>query len=238
MFSGMLQKTSVTVLCLLLCSSCSNFERKLVPGPDKAGAGLVEGAALGGASGVILSNALGSAAFPALAIGAGLGATFGMISGTGADIVEEESIAQRLEFAALKAETSAQSKLAEHYHTRIRLHPSRDIFPADQFFDSDTSKLSAEGKDLSILIGKVIGSERPWSRILVATYVTSKGEDNQFALQVTKKRAEAIGQAFLEAGVDPRRVVAKGFPLDKPILRDNSDKYGRYNQAVEFILLD
>ena len=77
-----------------------------------------------------------------------------------------------------------------------------------------------------------------WSRIVVASYVTTRDKDSAYAQFVTKRRAEQIANEFVRAGIEPRRVQIKGIPVEEPILIDPDDSPSRYRQAIEIIPLD
>jgi outer membrane protein OmpA-like peptidoglycan-associated protein len=78
----------------------------------------------------------------------------------------------------------------------------------------------------------------PWSRIVIASYCTSRNPDSQYANYLSKKRAEVVAQEFVRLGVEPRRVIIQPIVTKEPVLVDPEDSADRYRQALELIPLD
>ena len=76
----------------------------------------------------------------------GFGAVFGMLSGLGLDLIEEDELRREDEKQRLREIAWIHEILSEHYARRMELHPNRDIYPADWFFESDSSKLKPEAR--------------------------------------------------------------------------------------------
>ncbi len=219
-------------------AGCTLFSTEPKPGPDKQAVGTMAGAAVGAGSGAAIGANIGRSTGPGAWVGAGFGALFGMLSGLGIDLLEEDQLRRFDETERAKEQLWAQEMLAEHYARRLELHPNRDIFPADWFFDADSSQLKPEAVILSRELGELTRQRMPWSRIVVAVYVTSQDPESAYAQYVTKQRAQEIATQFVKAGIEPRRVLAQGVTVSEPILVDPNDSPGRYRQAVEIIPLD
>ncbi|HQH28088.1 MAG TPA: OmpA family protein, partial [Oligoflexia bacterium] len=218
--------------------ACSPFSSRPAPGPDKQSEGTLFGAASGAGAGVITAAQVGAATGPAAWIGAGLGGIFGLFSGLGTDLLEEDQIRRERETQCMRQTTWAQNKLAEHYARRLELHPSRDIFPADWFFAPDSAQFQPGAELLVQMLAELTQRRMPWSRIMIAAYNTASDPESAYAKHVTKKRAEAIAVAFISSGFEPRRVLAQGVVVPEPILVDPDDNPGRYRQAIELIPVD
>lgn len=216
--------------------ACSTNEP--IPGPDKQGGGTLTGAALGAGSGAVYGAQLSAGAGPGAAVGAVAGAVFGGISGAGKDILEEDTIKRQEETKRVEDKLWAQEVLAEHYNRRLELHPSRDIFPADLFFDADSVKLSENAEVLVSEIAELSKNRMPWSRIVISSYVSSKDPESVYANHLSKKRAKSIAVVFVRAGIEPHRVLTRPVVIESPLVIDPEDSPNRYNQAIEISQID
>jgi len=230
----------LVTLCLAAAQqACSpTVQNDPIPGPDKQGMGLLTGAMLGAGSGAVVGAQVGSVAGPGALVGAGVGAVYGSIKGIGTDILEEDQIKREKELALARERLWAQEQLAEHYQRRLELHPSRDIFPADLFFEADGASVSEYSVALVREIAELSRERLPSSRILVVSYLTSSDPESAFARQLTEERAENIALEFVRSGINPRRMLTQGVILTKPLLIDPYDNRDRYRQALEIVLLD
>ena len=76
----------------------------------------------------------------------------------------------------------------------------------------------------------------PDLKVLVAGHTDDVGETAS-NLQLSQKRAEAVRQYFIEQGVDPDQVEARGFGESEPVA-DNTSRGGREkNRRVELRIL-
>ncbi len=208
------------------------------PGPDKQGAGLVSGAVTGAGAGAVTGFHATAATGPGAAIGAGIGAVAGSISGAMNDDVENSLLKVAADAQTERSRSYAQEVLIEHYQRRMELHPTRDIFPADVFFQGDNTKLKGTARDVVHEIIRLNAGRAPWSRFAVIAYVRSNEGDTTFATHLAEGRAKALSNSFVRAGIEPRRIVARAVILEEPILVDPHDDPMRYNQAIELTPLD
>jgi hypothetical protein len=234
----MKKRLVLSMLCVSFYWGCSPFSSQPVPGPDKQGEGVLVGASVGAGTGAITGAQFGAATGPGAWIGAGLGGVFGMLSGLGVDLLEEDQLDRKEQTQCMREVTWAQERLAEHYARRLELHPNRDIFPADWFFQSDSAEFRPGGELLVEMLADLTQRRIPWSRIAVAAYNTASDPESAYAKYVTKKRAEAIAVTFIHSGFEPRRVVTQAMVISEPVLIDPDDHPGRYRQAIELIPLD
>lgn len=223
------------ILLEILFSGCATGP---VAGPDKQSIGTLQGAATGAGSGAIIGAQLTAGAGPGAAVGAGFGAVLGALKGAGVDLLEEEDIKQLEELERLKIASWAQDVLAEHYKTRLRLHPGRDIYAADLFFEGDSSLLSPKTKILAREIATRLRTDMPWSRIEITSYSTAKNAESGYADKLNQKRAEEIAVQFVRGGVEPRRISIKALTLSAPLVIDPEDSPARYRQSIEIAALD
>ncbi len=226
------------LILFLIPISCSPFTSDPVPGPDKQSVGTFTGAAIGAGTGAVTGAQVGAGAGPGAWVGAAFGAVYGMFKGLGIDLLEEDQIRRLVEEQHLRELALAQRMLAEHYSRRLELHPGRDIFPADWFFENDSSKLKPEAKILARELGAMTKQRMPWSRIAVVSYLAVKDKNSSYADYLTQKRAEEVALEFVNAGVEPRRILAQGAVIDQTVLIDPYDSRTRYRQAIEIVAVD
>ena len=162
---------------------------------------------------------------------------YGFFQGLGLDIIENDELEKEEEIAKLREKAWAQGILSEHYERRIAMHPDRDIFPADLFFNEDKSTLKPEAYSLVSEIAGLQKNRKPWSRILVAVYNKSP-ESSEYSEFLSRKRARSVAQEMIRSGLEARRIICKGVAIDAPVLIDPEDRQDRYSQAVEIIALD
>ncbi len=232
-------RLAVAALLINSLSACTPFWQHPVTGPDKEIQGTVLGAGLGAGAGAAAAHTLTNAAGPEGAlIGMGFGAFYGWLTGLSHDLIEENQLYRKDQEQVLKDVAWAQDLLTQHYQRRLELHPSRDIFPADWFFDGDSSELRPEAEILVNQIAHMTRKRMPWSRIVIASYSTSSSPDSEYSTFINKRRASSIARGFITSGVEPRRVFTKSITRPDPVLLDPYDDPFRYRQAIEIIPLD
>lgn len=234
----LLSSVIVLVLPMFISACVVPFTSDPLPGPDKQAVGTWTGAAVGAGSGAVTGFQIWGSTTSGAWVGAGFGAIYGMLSGLGLDLIEEDQITQRMEESRLRELAWVQDMLAEHYLRRLELHPNRDIYPADWFFEADNTKLKPGAAALVREIAYYTRIRKPWSRIVVAAYSTASDPASDYAKFLNRRRSGAIAQGFVRAGMEPRRISTRALTLPKPVLIDPDDSHDRYRQAVEIIALD
>ncbi len=231
---------NLIILVLLVVSVTSCGYR---PGPDKQGAGTLQGAATGAVSGGITGAQIASTTGPGIWIGAGLGAVAGAAQGMAADSMEQDQRRIGKEIYQEAEISKAHQILAEHYDRRLRMHPTRDIYPADYFFSTDERDLNEVSKALVDELARLNKDRLAWSRLRIINYIKSNESDstsgtNAYATQLALDRSKAIMNEFVANGVEPRRIDALAMIVNQPLVLDPEDSPGRYNQAVEIVPID
>ncbi|MCB0345748.1 MAG: hypothetical protein KDD66_11570 [Bdellovibrionales bacterium] len=221
-----------------MLTSCTPASPAPYPGPDKQAAGTIYGAMLGAGAGAVYGAQVSAGAGPGAAVGAGFGAIYGMAAGIGIDALEEDQLRRDEELVEARERSWVQSILAEHYERRLELHPNRDIFPADLFFVGDEVRLRPDAKVLVQEIARLQKRRLPWSRLVIASYVTARDEDSDYAAFLNRNRADEIATEFVRAGIEPRRIKTRSMTIPEPILIDPHDSPQRYRQAIEIIPVD
>lgn len=232
----------ITALLVAVLTGCagplSQESPALVPGPDKQGAGTLQGALTGAGAGAVTGFQLGAGTGPGALVGAGLGAVAGGIQGLTEDQSEEQLMALAAALRRERARAAVQAVIQEQYGRRLSLHPTRDIYPADLFFRGGEVRLRRKAIPLVGELARLNKDRVPYSRLVVAVYSKAAEPDSPYALHLANERALEIANYLVRAGLEPRRVVARGIVIPEPLLVDPSDDPLRYNQAVEFIVPD
>lgn len=229
-----LLKISFSCVAMILLSSCSHYS----PGPDKQGAGIVSGILAGAGTGAVTGLHMGAGLGPGAAVGAGFGAIAGGVKGVLQDWVEEDMRELKKRAKYEKQVSYAHRILSEHYKRRIELHPARDIYPADWFFDGDSATIKESAKVLIDEIARLNKKRFPWSRLVVVTYIKTVNKDSSYAKHLALKRSRELGNYFVRSGIEPRRIETRPVLVDAPVLIDPYDDPKRYSQAIELIPVD
>ncbi len=224
-----------------------------VPGPDKQGGGMLQGAATGAVSGAVTGIQLTSSTGPGALAGAGVGAVAGALQGSLVDTIEEDQHQLGKEIVTEAEIAQAHRVLAEHYERRLELHPTRDIYPADYFFYADQAKLNRISRPLVKEIARLNKERLPWSRLVITSYVRSKNTDAkdpkatehiiepkvaEYSTFLAEERAKALMNELVRNGIEPRRIEARAMIIDAPVIIDPKDDPIRYNQAIEITPVD
>ncbi len=207
-------------------------------GPDKQFAGSVQGAATGAGAGAVTGFQVGAGTGPGALVGAGLGAVAGGIQGIVQDKNEEDLLRLSAATRTEREKAYVQEILTEHYKRRLELFPTRDIYPADLFFNGDESKLKRSAIPLVKEIAQLNKKRLAWSRLAVVAYAKAATPESEYALKLCELRSKEIGDYLILGGIEPRRIETRVVILDSPLVLDPTDKPTRYSQAIEIVPLD
>jgi outer membrane protein OmpA-like peptidoglycan-associated protein len=210
-----------------------------VPGPDKMFSGTAVGAMEGAGAGAAMGFQMGVATGPGAAIGAGFGAAAGAIHGAIKDSNEDVAFETARRLNAEARRSNAQQLLAQHYKRRMAVHPSRDIYPADLFFNGDSASVCPRGASVLEEVARLNKERLPYSRLVVAAYAKSvEGEESSYLQHLTDKRSRAIVNQLIKAGIEPRRLETRSVIMNGPLVIDPDSDPTRFNQAIEIIPVD
>ena len=223
------------ILSLIIFNACST---EPVSGPDKQFAGTLSGAISGAGAGAVTGFHLGAGTGPGAFAGAGIGAVAGGIQGAVEDSLEENLLKTSAGLSREREVVVAHEILQDHYRRRMELHPTRDIYPAEYFFEADQIKVRPGAGTLITEIAKLNKDRFPWSRLVIAVYVKSDDKKSEYAQYLAEGRARTLGDLFVSAGIDARRISTRSVIVPAPVLIDPLDRPDRYNQAVELIPID
>jgi OOP family OmpA-OmpF porin len=85
-------------------------------------------------------------------------------------------------------------------------------------------------------IARQIREHPEWPRIEVGVYTDGRG-DHAFKWRLSQQRADTVRRALVAAGVEERRVVARGFGAMVPVADDATPEGRALNRRVEFTVL-
>ena len=103
-------------------------------------------------------------------------------------------------------------------------------------FDSGKSNLSPQYRGILNRVARAVMSFKGYS-IYVNAYTDDTGT-NDYNLQLSARRARAVRDALVMAGIDPSLISAKGFGKAKPLVPGSSPKARAANRRVEVGIID
>jgi outer membrane protein OmpA-like peptidoglycan-associated protein len=183
----------IVILSLMACANATTGQK-----------GAAIGAGVGAAAGAGLGQAIGGNTKGTL-IGAGIGAALGGLAGWQIGEYMDRQEAE-LQQAFANSEAAAISR-------------EQDVltatFKGDVFFDFDSAILKP-GAYSEIDRTAGVLNRYPQTTILVAGHTDSKGSET-YNQQLSERRAQAVRDALVNRGVDPRRLRVIGFGESQPI---------------------
>jgi outer membrane protein OmpA-like peptidoglycan-associated protein len=204
----------LTVLVAVGCQSAGEKERT--------------GTAVGAAAGAVIGGVLGAATGShnqreKVAIGAASGAAIGGLLGNriGAYMDKQEQ-----DLRNAMASTVAQNNATIQRNNEQMLTAT---FKSDVFFDVNSSVLKPGGYAELDRVANVL-NQYPQTMIRVEGHTDQTGSE-QYNLQLSERRANAVKNALLQKGVDPARVSAIGMGMCCPVSSDNAA-----NRRVSMVL--
>ena len=101
----------------------------------------------------------------------------------------------------------------------------------DVLFDFDQASLKANSRDsITTLANYLI--KNPDRKVIVEGYTDSEGSA-AYNQGLSERRANAVKNALVRAGVDPSRIVAQGYGKEYPVANNSSDSGRAQNRRVE-----
>jgi len=208
--------TAVVALASLLAACTTGPEGRQQVG-ERTATGAAVGAVLGGVAGAILDKNDVRGVAVGAAVGAAVGGSIGYLMDQ-----------QQKEFEkALEAERAARTAEVE----RVRDDLLKITLSNEVSFDFDSAEIKpAFRPTLQRLAEVLIKYER--SRARIVGHTDSIGPED-YNLELSLRRAEAVRQALIEYGVPPERLTAEGRGEAEP-RADNATEAGRQlNRRVE-----
>jgi len=103
-------------------------------------------------------------------------------------------------------------------------------------FEFNSATLTAEAREILLGVAEALRGE-PNLRAEIAGHTDSSGSD-QYNLQLSQRRAEAVRDFLVAQGIAASRLIARGYGESQPVA-DNSTESGRaLNRRVEFRVIN
>lgn len=181
--------------------------------------GVAIGAGTGAAVGAGLGQLIGGNTEGTL-IGAGIGAALGgTAGGFFANYMEKQEMAMRQQLAGV--EGASIQRDAEVLAV---------TFKSDVLFDVNSSTVKAGGYDELQRVAGVLNNY-PQTTIQIAGHTDSSGSD-QYNMQLSQQRANAVKNALVGYGVAPARLMTIGYGESKPIASNATEAGRQMNRRV------
>lgn len=103
-------------------------------------------------------------------------------------------------------------------------------------FDSGQSGLSPQSRGVLNRVARVVMPLKGYS-IYVHAYTDDSGTKD-YNLQLSARRARAVRDALVKAGIDPSLISTKGFGKSKPLVLGSNPKAQAANRRVEIGIND
>ena len=207
----------VAIGCAFVLAACATDPFTGERTVSNAGIGAATGAALGALTGAVIGNNVGDGdARRGTLIGAGIGALTG--GGIGAYMDQQE--------AKLRAQLAATGVSVTRNGDQIILN-----MPSNITFDTGQASLKPEFFGVLNSVALVF-QEFPRTLIDIYGHTDSDGSE-QFNLDLSQRRAEAVASYLSAQRIDPRRMLIRGFGETQPIAPNTTEAGKAQNRRVE-----
>ncbi|MCP4114798.1 MAG: OmpA family protein [Desulfobacteraceae bacterium] len=195
-------------LMLVSCAGTTQTERKTK-----------EGVLVGAGLGAILGQVIGGDTEGTL-VGAGIGAAIGGLAGSqvGAYMDRQEQALR----SAVAASEAASIQRSQNVLTAT--------FKSSAFFDFDSAILKPGAYAELDRVARVL-RDFPQTRIQVEGHTDATGSA-QYNMKLSERRAQAVGNALIQRGVDPLRMDTMGFGESQPVSSSNAA-----NRRVNIVII-
>jgi outer membrane protein OmpA-like peptidoglycan-associated protein len=119
---------------------------------------------------------------------------------------------------------------------KVQLEAKRIVILDKVFFDYNSATIQAVSYELLDQVANTLKANPDILLVEVAGHTDSDGNDN-FNLELSQRRVEAVLQYLVARGVAPERLVAKGYGESKPVANNRSPDGKAKNRRVEFQIL-
>jgi OOP family OmpA-OmpF porin len=104
-------------------------------------------------------------------------------------------------------------------------------------FAYDKAEILSESFDLLNDVAQVMKEHPEVAKIRIEGHTDSDGT-NKYNKDLSNRRAKAVMEYILKAGVDESRMVSEGFGEDRPIASNDTDEGKAQNRRVEFNIIE
>lgn len=126
-------------------------------------------------------------------------------------------------------------QFTEPFFVNVKFEPARSYRLDNVYFDSGKSTLRSESfTELDELVSYMKWKEN--EKIEIGGHTDNVGTDAD-NLKLSQQRAEAIRQYLIKKGIQPTRVIAKGYGASEPVADNSTDEGRQKNRRTEVKIL-
>ena len=100
-------------------------------------------------------------------------------------------------------------------------------------FEYDKATIKVESHQLLNDVAAVMAENPKIKKVRIAGHTDSDGSDD-YNKKLSQDRADAVMKFLVDAGIDPKRLEAKGYGEQKPIADNKTEEGKERNRRVEF----
>ena len=131
----------------------------------------------------------------------------------------------------------ATSDPATHGCPRVYVTADRVVITQQPRFAVDRAFILPESAPLLMEVAAALEAHPEIVRIEVQGHTDDRGSD-AFNLELSQRRASAVRQYLVDHGIEPGRVVARGYGLTRPRVPNTNADHRAQNRRVEIHLLE
>ncbi len=105
------------------------------------------------------------------------------------------------------------------------------------FFDSNKAKIKKRSYNVLTQVASVLKAYKNIKKVRIEGHTDSRGKDSS-NLSLSKRRAQAVLDFLVGAGIDAGRLDSEGFGEANPIASNDSKSGRASNRRVEFVIVD
>jgi outer membrane protein OmpA-like peptidoglycan-associated protein len=105
------------------------------------------------------------------------------------------------------------------------------------YFDLDQATIKAESHAILDEVAILLGKFEYVTRVEIQGHTDSRAEDD-YNMDLSQRRAEAVRAYLMSKGVAPQRLVAKGYGESQTVASGDTETAHAQNRRVQFIVLE
>ncbi|RFF27987.1 OmpA family protein [Wenzhouxiangella sp. 15190] len=207
----------LTIVMILLISACATTDP--YTGEERTSR-TGQGAAIGAGVGAVIGAISGGDRLERAAIGAGIGALSGAAIGNYMDRQEAE-LRRQLEGTGVSVTRRGDEIILN--------------MPGNVTFDFDSASLRSEFFDVLESVALVL--EEYEKTVLVIDGHTDSTGPRSYNMELSERRAEAVGDYLVSQGINSVRLATYGYGPDHPIASNETEAGRTANRRVELTLM-